>query len=207
MKYIYIFDSIKFLTLFAGVFSPYHQCSHYFFYYPIGFLCVKYCIKTDDYLFFIDDLLSLVAVCIFYILELIQCNYFFYILLMGYSYIIIFNYIIFSCFYQDRRIDFNIDTPDTITNIDTVDITPNIDTIAIYINDLHQIDIPEIDDWICVICLEDSTDNTIRFKCGHYYHKQCIAEWSKINNLCPICKSSLQIPDASNNIDNHVLYV
>ena len=207
MKYIYIFDSIKFLTLLAGVFSPYHQCSHYLFYYPIGFLCVKYCITTDDYLFFMDDLLSVVTVCIFYILELIQCNYFFYILLMIYFYIIFFYYIIFSCFYQDRSIDINIDNTNTNTNIDIVDISPNIDTISVYINDLHLIDTPEIDDWICVICLEDSTDNTIRFKCGHYYHKTCIAEWNKINNLCPICKCSLQIPDISNNIDNHVLCV
>ena len=98
MKYIYIFDSIKFLTLLAAVFSPYHQCSHYFFIYPIGFLCVKYCITTNDYLFFMDDLLSVVTVCIFYILELIQCNYFFYILLMVYFCIIIFNYIIFFVF-------------------------------------------------------------------------------------------------------------
>ena len=93
---------------------------------------------------------------------------------MVYFCIIIFNYIIFFCFYQDRSIDINIDN--TNTNTDIVDISPNIDTIAVYINDLHQIDTPEIDDWICVICLEDSTDNTIRFKCGHYYHKTCIAD-------------------------------
>lgn len=199
MRYTHIFDLIKLFTLSLVVFSPYYQCSNYFFNYPIGFLLLKYCITPENYIYLIDDFLSLVTICTFIIFELFQCNYVFNIILMIYSYIILFNSIIFS-YYQYMSINTNINT-------DTTNITANSETIAVYINDLHQIDTQELDDWICVICLEDSINDTVLFKCGHYYHKQCIAEWNKINHLCPICKSSLQIPDVSNNIDNHVLNV
>jgi E3 ubiquitin-protein ligase RNF115/126 len=42
----------------------------------------------------------------------------------------------------------------------------------------------------CVICLEPLKvgDVAIMLACAHLFHKACILDWLRINNLCPICK-------------------
>jgi len=41
----------------------------------------------------------------------------------------------------------------------------------------------------CVICLDYMKNNqtVILTECFHMYHKECIIEWFKINNICPTC--------------------
>ncbi|XP_047331305.1 uncharacterized protein LOC124934852 [Impatiens glandulifera] len=44
----------------------------------------------------------------------------------------------------------------------------------------------------CVICQEkyEEYEKIGSLDCGHEYHVDCIKSWLKINNICPICKSS-----------------
>jgi len=46
----------------------------------------------------------------------------------------------------------------------------------------------------CIICLEEfkNGDEVITLPCFHLYHKECIKDWLKRNNLCPICKHVLK---------------
>ena len=45
----------------------------------------------------------------------------------------------------------------------------------------------------CVICLEDfkNKDKSIILPCIHLFHKNCINNWLKSKNICPICKFKL----------------
>ena len=45
----------------------------------------------------------------------------------------------------------------------------------------------------CPICLEDFNIGEIlnELICNHFYHKNCINNWIKSNNNCPICRSSI----------------
>ena len=45
----------------------------------------------------------------------------------------------------------------------------------------------------CVICLEDfkNKDKAIILPCIHLFHKNCINNWLKTKNICPICKFKL----------------
>ena len=185
MRYKHIFDFFKFCILSFTFFLPYLQCSSYFVCYPIGYLLLKYCLKPDNKIDFIDDLLTLFTICIYFILDMFQCSDVFNILLIIYSNIIIFNYIIVCCYNLEQ-----VNNNPPINNV----VEDEVDSINVYINQLHQIETEPLYDWMCVICLESSKSNTILFKCGHYYHKQCIAEWININRTCPICKNTLQIP-------------
>ena len=42
----------------------------------------------------------------------------------------------------------------------------------------------------CIICFSDfnKNDKIKILKCGHIYHKECINEWFKKKELCPICR-------------------
>ncbi|XP_049366955.1 E3 ubiquitin ligase BIG BROTHER-related-like [Solanum verrucosum] len=42
----------------------------------------------------------------------------------------------------------------------------------------------------CSICLDDYYDKEklTEISCGHIYHFDCIREWIKLKNICPICK-------------------
>lgn len=44
----------------------------------------------------------------------------------------------------------------------------------------------------CVICLEkyNKKENIRTLKCKHFYHKNCIDEWMKNNDKCPLCKDT-----------------
>ncbi|CAL0299815.1 unnamed protein product [Lupinus luteus] len=45
----------------------------------------------------------------------------------------------------------------------------------------------------CIICLADYNDSEwLRFlpDCGHYFHKECIDMWLKLNMSCPVCRNS-----------------
>ncbi|OIV90615.1 hypothetical protein TanjilG_01696 [Lupinus angustifolius] len=45
----------------------------------------------------------------------------------------------------------------------------------------------------CSICLADYNDSEwLRFlpDCGHYFHKECIDMWLRLNMSCPVCRNS-----------------
>jgi hypothetical protein len=39
----------------------------------------------------------------------------------------------------------------------------------------------------CPICLDKNNKEWITTKCNHNFHKECLNEWIKISNSCPIC--------------------
>jgi len=46
----------------------------------------------------------------------------------------------------------------------------------------------------CTICLENfkGPDKIVEFSCkGHIYHKECIKEWVRKSDLCPLCKYNM----------------
>ncbi|KAK8900215.1 hypothetical protein M9Y10_002538 [Tritrichomonas musculus] len=54
---------------------------------------------------------------------------------------------------------------------------------------------PPFNCWQCVIC-SDNAKSPIVFPCGHIFCKQCINEWSKHSNFCPICHTELDKDNA-----------
>ena len=58
------------------------------------------------------------------------------------------------------------------------------------IDDINKLD-PEKRN--CVICLEDfkSGEKATLLPCVHLFHKNCIKNWLKSKNSCPICKFEL----------------
>ncbi|TKW25262.1 hypothetical protein SEVIR_3G107000v4 [Setaria viridis] len=51
------------------------------------------------------------------------------------------------------------------------------------------------EDAVCCICLARYVDNDeLRLlPCGHFFHKDCVDKWLKINALCPLCKAELDV--------------
>lgn len=55
----------------------------------------------------------------------------------------------------------------------------------------HDIlEIPDVQDQVCVICLSTYEDGDIlcRLWCKHHFHKACVHEWLALNFRCPMCK-------------------
>lgn len=47
----------------------------------------------------------------------------------------------------------------------------------------------------CPICLEDITDDTIRItSCQHNFHNECLTQWTRTNNSCPLCRTQFNGP-------------
>ena len=42
---------------------------------------------------------------------------------------------------------------------------------------------------ICAICLESDSVCNIKLSCGHIFHQRCISDWTRINPVCPLCRS------------------
>jgi hypothetical protein len=45
---------------------------------------------------------------------------------------------------------------------------------------------------ICQVQLR-SNDQVITLDCAHIYHVQCISEWVKYKDECPLCRTSIQV--------------
>ncbi|RWW43243.1 hypothetical protein BHE74_00051118 [Ensete ventricosum] len=46
---------------------------------------------------------------------------------------------------------------------------------------------------VCCICLAKYVDNEElrELPCTHFFHKECVDKWLKINALCPLCKTEV----------------
>ena len=62
----------------------------------------------------------------------------------------------------------------------------------------------------CSICLEPILKNRpATLSCGHIYHKNCIKNWLKNNDECPLCRDEsqqLKIKWDYNDLNNNELY-
>jgi hypothetical protein len=45
---------------------------------------------------------------------------------------------------------------------------------------------------ICQVQLRNN-DQVITLDCAHIYHTQCISEWVKYKDECPLCRTSIQV--------------
>lgn len=46
---------------------------------------------------------------------------------------------------------------------------------------------------VCCICLAKyaNNDELRELPCSHFFHKDCVDKWLKINALCPLCKTEV----------------
>ena len=43
----------------------------------------------------------------------------------------------------------------------------------------------------CCICYDHDKINTIKIKCGHKFHKNCLEDWVKTSASCPLCRYNI----------------
>jgi len=62
-------------------------------------------------------------------------------------------------------------------------------------NRLCQYILPTYTDNIteCCICMDKNTNKWVNTSCGHSFHQECIIQWNKSSNTCPICRSILSV--------------
>jgi len=51
----------------------------------------------------------------------------------------------------------------------------------------------------CCICMGEANLDSITTQCNHLYCKNCLIEWLKNNNNCPICKELVTFYDIFEN--------
>ncbi|XP_022881540.1 E3 ubiquitin-protein ligase At1g63170-like [Olea europaea var. sylvestris] len=58
------------------------------------------------------------------------------------------------------------------------------------------------EDSICCICLAKylNNDDLMELPCSHFFHKECVDKWLKINASCPLCKAEVD-EDHAESID------
>lgn len=51
------------------------------------------------------------------------------------------------------------------------------------------------DNSVCPVCTEhfSETSDIIKLPCNHVFDRQCVVDWLRQKNSCPVCRS--QIPD------------
>ena len=52
----------------------------------------------------------------------------------------------------------------------------------------------------CPICLKKLDNDKVYLNCNHYFHKECIMNWKKRNNTCPICRKRIEVIKEAFNI-------
>merc|ERR1712224_409241 len=52
----------------------------------------------------------------------------------------------------------------------------------------EKVEVEEIID--CVICLDLDQDvsELVKLECGHEFHAQCLADWTRRSKTCPMCR-------------------
>ncbi|KAH0632573.1 hypothetical protein KY284_035359 [Solanum tuberosum] len=71
---------------------------------------------------------------------------------------------------------------------------PPLLNINLHIYEATNSTCPETKDHCC-ICLEEYCDKEelARIDCGHMYHMDCLKEWNKIVNTCPVCRRRVAV--------------
>ena len=46
-------------------------------------------------------------------------------------------------------------------------------------------------DLICPICLDNKNLNVVIDKCEHWFHYECLVNWLKKSNSCPLCRQQI----------------
>jgi len=44
------------------------------------------------------------------------------------------------------------------------------------------------EEWLCVICLEESSEDAVFTSCNHIFHQRCISKWLGRSTRCPLCR-------------------
>lgn len=50
----------------------------------------------------------------------------------------------------------------------------------------------------CLVCLSDfdEGETCCVLPCQHGFHRKCVFQWLKISGTCPVCRQSVEKPDA-----------
>lgn len=54
-----------------------------------------------------------------------------------------------------------------------------------------------VDNKECSICLEEMISDLQVLTCKHEFHKNCVQRWCLENNICPICRTQVDIPKSN----------
>ena len=62
---------------------------------------------------------------------------------------------------------------------------------------INENNIKNFNEETCNVCLEIYKEGQISIKldCGHYFHENCIIQWLKMRNTCPVCRHELESND------------
>ncbi|KAF9437925.1 hypothetical protein BGZ76_010556 [Entomortierella beljakovae] len=60
--------------------------------------------------------------------------------------------------------------------------------------DVEYLTLLDPEDAVCAICLCDYEDEEElrKLNCKHYFHKDCVDEWLRLNRNCPLCKRDIE---------------
>lgn len=63
-----------------------------------------------------------------------------------------------------------------------------------------KINIPQKRKQTCSICISNfkCSDNLYKISCNHLFHKECLDEWVKHKQECPVCRSSITCTELKN---------
>jgi len=59
---------------------------------------------------------------------------------------------------------------------------------------------PGVQDGVCTICydyLPVESTQLLEMCCGHLFHEPCLRRWLKIQNSCPVCRSTIPAPQTA----------
>ena len=99
------------------------------------------------------------------------------------------------------------------------------DKVRIFLDKVKKTDnIKEIFNTSCIICLEDlkskeevkesekkellEKNDLSLLECGHKFHKNCISDWSKKDQGCPLCKAKIDVKENENKtrVDKYIIF-
>jgi hypothetical protein len=47
-------------------------------------------------------------------------------------------------------------------------------------------------DDVCAICLNELDESVLSLKCKHKFHEDCVLEWRKKSQTCPLCRNDVK---------------